>query len=193
MRRYDWPSPHAAGSQAVFAGGCNGGTVVPLDPISYGPYARALVLELVREVGGPGAATVPRLPPNTLFTLAAPPADTTHFNPLPGADAKVPSLDGHGQPIGGVRFPEVEEPFGDPLLPLTHVGLDSIRDTCGNALEWRPYSADKLKQLYGSEAGYLARVAVSLDRLIVAGYLLEEDKAEMLKTAAGFYRAAPAQ
>jgi hypothetical protein len=191
MRRYDWPSPHAPGSKAMFGSGCNGGVAVPLDPIGYGPYARALVVELAHQLGAEAGSPTPAVPPSTLFALAPAPADTSHFNPLPGAAAKIPALDARGQPVGGVRFPEVEVPIGEPGLPLPHVGLDSIHDTCGNALEWRPYSAAKLHQLYGSEAGYLARYAVALDRLIVAGFVLEEDRAEMLETAARLYRAAP--
>jgi hypothetical protein len=188
MRRYDWPSPHAPGSAALFARGCNGGHVVPLDPISYFPYARALVLELVRQVGG--ASDAPALPPSTLFALAAPPSGTAQFNPLPGVALKVPALDDRGQPIGGVRFPEVEEPLARPLLPLPHVGLDSINDACGNALEWESYPAARLAALYGSKDVYLQRYAASLDHLIAQGFLLAADKPDMLRTAVGFYRAA---
>ena len=190
MRRYDWPSPHAPGSKAAFAS-CNGGAVIPVDPIGYAPYARAALLELMKAVGSPAAKDAPALPPNTLFALAAPPDDPVHFNALPGASAKVPALDANGQPVGGVRFAEVEAPFGRPLLPLPHVGLDSIGDTCGNTLAWAPFTPAELTQRYGSVDGYLVRYGAALDRLIAAGYLLAADRPEMLKTAAAFY-ASPA-
>ena len=191
MRRYDWPSPHAPGSKAAFAGGCNGGMAIPVDPIGYAPYARAVLLELMKAVGSKAAQDAPALPPNALFALTAPPSDPIHFNALPGADPKVPALDAAGQPVGGVRFAEVEAPFGKPALPLPHVGLDSIGDTCGNTLAWAPFTAAELAQRYGSADGYVARYADAVDRLIAAGYLLAADKPEMLKTAAAYY-ASPA-
>lgn len=193
MRRYDWPSPHAAGTNAPFANGCNGGVVIPVDPISYRAYARATVLELFKTVGAEAAKTAPALPPTTLFALAAPPSDPIHFNALPGADGKVPALDAAGQPVGGVRFAEVEAPLGRPLLPLPHVGLDSISDTCGNTLAWAPFDAQRLTGLYGSSAGYLRAYGAALDRLIATGFLLAEDRPEMLKTAAELYAGAAGQ
>ena len=190
MRRYDWPSPHAPGSKAAFAH-CNSGAVIPVDPIGYAPYARAVLLELFKATGAEAAKDAPALPPNALFALAAPLADPVHFNALPGAAVKVPALDAGGQPVGGVRFADVEAPFGKPLLPLPHVGLDSIDDTCGNTLAWQPFTPAELAQRYGSVDGYLARYGAALDRLVAKGYLLAADKPEMLKTAAAYY-ASPA-
>jgi|SRR5580658_1940194 hypothetical protein len=194
MRRYDWPSPHVAGSAAVAAAlfgpranqaPCNGGIAVPLDPIAYGPYARALVVGLRHQLDGPAGQA---LPATTLFELGPPPDDPARINALPGVALQVPALDEHGQPIGGVRFPEVDHPIGTPGAPLPHLGLDSIADTCGNALEWEPLSADQLSRLYGSETRYLELYAQSLDRLVGAGYLLAADKPGMLATAAALYR-----
>lgn len=195
MRRYDWPSPHLAGSApvaaALFGGGgrCNKGVAVPLDPIGYGPYARALVLGLARQAGLNGVEGNPPLPPNTLFQLQKPPSDPERFNALPGAEPQVPALDAEGQPIGGVRFPEIDHPVGKPGFPVPHVGLDSIADTCGNALGWDAYASVELKRRYGSEERFLKLYGDSVDRLIAEGYVLAEDKAGMLKTAATLYRA----
>ena len=191
MRRYDWPSPHAAGSStsasAFSLAGCNGGTPVALDPIGYAPYARAAVLGLMRRLGASGVDG-PGLPPTTLFALGPPPVDRLHFNPLAGEALRTPTMGATGQPVGGVRFPEVDEPVGQPLGNLPHVGLDNIRDACGNFLEWRPWTPDELKAAYGSEDAWLKRYARSLDRLIAKGYLLAADRAEMLSTAAALYR-----
>jgi Alpha/beta hydrolase domain len=195
MRRYDWPSPHIAGSApiaaALFGGGgrCNKGVAVPLDPIGYGPYARALVLGLAHEAGLKRGDGEPVLPPNTLFQLQKPPSDPDRFNALPGAAPRVPALDAEGQPIGGVRFPEVDHPIGKPGFPVPHLGLDSITDTCGNALGWDAYSADELKRRYGSEDDFLKQYGDSVDRLIAQGYVLPPDKPGMLKVAAALYRA----
>ena len=84
-RRYDWPSPHAAGSRATRLrqwlqrrrGDPAGDDLLRLS-------ARATVLELFKAIGAPAAKDAPALPPSTLFTLAAPPADPVHFNALPG-------------------------------------------------------------------------------------------------------------
>ncbi|MEJ0066353.1 MAG: alpha/beta hydrolase domain-containing protein [Caulobacteraceae bacterium] len=189
MRRYDWPSPHAAGSEAGAArlAACNGGKPVALDPIGYDPYARALVVELARAAGA-AQVEAPPLPATELFALGPAPDDAQHFNALAGMIVKVPMRDAAGQPIGGVRFPEDDAPVGKITVSLPPVGLDSISDTCGNFAEWAPMSAAELKRAYGSQDAYLKRYESSLDRLIAAGYVLPEDKPAMLKRAAALYQ-----
>ena len=189
MRRYDWPSPHAAGSEASpqRLAACNGGKPAALDPIGYAPYARALVVELARAAGA-ASVEAPPLPSTELFALGPAPDDAQHFNPLAGVTVKVPMRDQAGQPIGGVRFPEDDAPVGRITVPLPHVGLDAISDTCGNFAEWAPMSAAELKRAYGSQDAYLKRYEASLDRLIAAGYVLPEDKPAMLKRAAALYQ-----
>jgi len=189
MRRYDWPTPHAAGSEAGAQrlAACNGGKPVPLDPIGYDPYARALVVELARAAGA-ASVEAPPLPGSELFALGAAPDDAQHFNALAGVTVKAPMRDQAGQPIGGVRFPEDEAPVGKITVSLPHVGLDSISDTCGNFAEWAPMSAAELKRAYGSQDAYLKRYEASVDRLIAAGYVLPEDKPAMLKRAAALYQ-----
>lgn len=188
-RRYDWPSPHAAGSAGAAARltACNGGVVVGVDPIGYGPYARALVIELARQAGA-ASVDAPALPGPELFALGPAPDDAQHFNALPGVMVKVPLRDDVGQPIGGVRFPEDEAPVGKITVSLPHVGLDSITDACGNLAEWAPMSAVELKRVYGSQDAYLKRYEASLDQLIAGGYVLAPDKAAMLARAAALYQ-----
>jgi hypothetical protein len=57
---------------------------------------------------------------------------------------------------------------------------------------WQQFREDELTKRYGSEANYLKLYAASLDKLIAAGYLLPEDREEMLKTAAALYERRPA-
>ncbi|HZZ87340.1 MAG TPA: alpha/beta hydrolase domain-containing protein, partial [Caulobacteraceae bacterium] len=189
-RRYDWPSPHAVGNAAIAAQvgkGCNGGAPAQLDPIGYGPYARALVVELARQAGA-ASVDAPPLASSKLFALEnEPKPDPKHFNALSGVAVRVPMRDAAGAPIGGVRFPEDEAPVGRISVALPHVGLDSIADTCGNFAEWAPMTPAELKRAYGSQATYLKRYEAALDRLIAGGYALAEDKAAMLKTAAALY------
>ena len=193
MRRYDWPSPHAAPpiDQNAFrarASRCNGDVLVDLNPISYAPYLRAVTLGLERALGVPSAGGAPALPPTTLFKLGPAPANSVNFNPLPGTALEVPLTDADDQPVGGVRFPEVEHPFGRPTpVSLPPVATSSIEATCGNLGQWQQFTDAELTRRYGSAENYLKLYAASLDRLIAQGYLLPSDREEMLKTAALLY------
>ena len=193
MRRYDWPSPHAAGNRtsstnAFTKMNCNGGKLVWLNPIVYDPYMRAIVLELAHRLGG-GVGPAPELPPTTLFKLGSAPTDTEHFNPLKGSTLEVPVVDSDAQPEGGVRFPEVENPIGKPVpVSLNPVITTTINNTCGNLGEWQPIWGDDLAKRYGSSAGFLTRYGASLDRLIKEGYVLEDDRKPMLARAAQLYQ-----
>jgi len=199
MRRYDWPSPHhpvlsakdAAGTFAASrAGGpCNTGVVVPLNPIAYFPYLRTLVIELEGRVGAQGPANVHALPPTTLFTLGAVPASTADFNGLPGATLEVPLTDADAQPVGGVRFPEVDHPVGRPLpVSLPPVITTAITGICGNNGQWQPLTAAELATRYGSQTKYVSVYGDSLDRLIAGGYLLPSEKEGLLTLAAARYQ-----
>ena len=193
MRRYDWPSPHAAapsggGARSARASQCNGGVAVNLNPISYAPYLRAVMLELESALGGESARSALPLPPTTLFKLGPAPASSEGFNPLPGATLEVPVTDADDQPVGGVRFPEVDYPIGRPTpVSLPPVATTSIDATCGNLGEWQSFTAAQLIERYHDQSNYLRLYAASLDKLIAAGYLLASDRAQMLKTAASLY------
>lgn len=201
MRRYDWPSPHhpvttPADARATFAatrpgGPCNNGVVVPVNPTSYNPFLRTLVVELAREVGSTDAQNAPALPPNTLFHLAPAPTSTEHFNPLPGATLQVPATAADAQPVGGVRFPQVEAPLGRPTpVSLPPVITSVITGVCGNIGEWQALTKAELTHRYGSATGYLNAYSQALNRLISAGYLLPSQQAPMLHQAAQQYAAA---
>jgi hypothetical protein len=197
-RRYDWPSAHApapidqsAGSTR--AGRCNGGLLVDLNPIPHGAYLRAVTLELEHELGVPSARQAPSLSPTKLFELTPAPSSTPNFNALPGVRLSVPVTDEDDQPIGGVRFPDVEHPVGRPKpVSLPPVTTSSIDATCGNLGEWQQFSPEELTKRYGSETNYVKLYAESVDRLISQGYLLASDRAELLKTAAALYERRPA-
>jgi hypothetical protein len=198
MRRYDWPSAHApmpidqSGGSAR-AGRCNGGVAVDLNPIPHAAYLRAVTLELERELGIPSARQAPPLPPTALFTLTEASSSTPNFNPLPGIRISIPLTDDNDQPIGGVRFPDAEHPVGRPVPPsIPPVVTTSIEATCGNLGGWQQFSPEELTKRYGSETNYLKLYAASVDKLIAAGYLLESDRDEMLKTAAALYERQPA-
>ncbi len=198
MRRYDWPSPHhpvttAADAAATFAAGrpggaCNGGTVVPVNPTSYTPFLRTLVVELAHQAGSRDAPRAPALPPTRLFKLGPAPTDTQHFSPLPGAALKVPTSDKDAQPVGGVRFPAVVVPLGRPdPVALPPVITTTINGTCGNIGQWQPFTPAEAAQRYGSTAKFLRLYGNAIDRLIATGFLLASQKRAMLAEAAEHY------
>jgi hypothetical protein len=182
VRRYDWPSPHQSFPPATVFGGlrCNGGRQVPLNPLRYGPYLRAVVHGMAR--GG--------LPASRRFTLGPTPATSSTFNGLPGLSVPVPRIDTDAQPVGGVRFPEVELPLGR-LRPvsLPPVVTTSSGAVCGNSGGYAPFSPAEVRRRYSSPA-YLAGYRRRLDGLERRRYVLPADRAAMLRAAAADYRGA---
>jgi hypothetical protein len=165
---------------------------VDLNPISDAPYLRAITFELERAIGVQSAAAAPLLPATILFKLGPAPESTANFNPLPGVALQVPVTDADDQPVGGVRFPEVEHPIGRPTpVSLPPVVTSSIDATCGNLGEWQQFTAAQLTERYGDQEEFLKLYAASLDKLIAGGYVLDSDRAAMLKTATLLYKRRP--
>lgn len=160
FRRYDWPSAHAAK--------CSAGQAV--NPLDYAPYLRAVVWNVEKAIGVQAAQAAHGLPPSTIFTLGD----------LGGKAAPTPRTDAAGMPLGGVRFPEADQPIGRPD-PVALPAADQAG--CGSTGAWKPLSKQDLTARYKDQTTYLATYGASLDRLIAQGYLLAEDKAGMLKAA----------
>jgi hypothetical protein len=183
-RRYDIPGPH--GSQPPPArkeafDNCNNGQQVPLNPISMSPYIRANIIGIEKAIGVKGAQSGPTLPPSIVFKLGPPPKSTANFNPLAGADVKVPLMDANGMPLGGVRFPDADHPLGKPQpVSLAPVITDSINDTCGNRGVFQPFTTAELNAKYGSKEKYLELYEQGIEKLVAQGFLLAEDKQAML-------------
>jgi len=183
-RRYDIPGPH--GSQRPPArkeafDNCNNGELVPLNPISMSPYIRANIIGIEKAIGVKAAQSGPTLPPSIVFRLGPAPKSTANFNPLPGADVKVPLMDANGMPLGGVRFPDADHPLGKPQpVSLAPVTTTSINDTCGNRGAFQPFTTAELNAKYGSKEKYLALYEQGIDKLVGQGFLLSEDRQAML-------------
>jgi len=207
MRRYDWPSPHAfvrSAAQAATAfttardsGRCNGGKPIPLDPVSYDPYLRTLVVELAHRLHAPGFAREHDLPPTTLFELQPHrQIDDASFSAAPTRRAelpRIPWLDADGEPQGGVRFPESEVPLGAPIpASIPPVVTAMLTDTCGNFSGWHALTAAELAARYASASAYLSPFAAALDKLTTLGYLLPEEREPMLRAASERFAAAKA-
>lgn len=184
FRRYDWPSPHANGP----APRC--GYTAPVNPLRYPAYFRAVVWNVEKAIGVKAAAAAPGLPPSTVFTLGPAPLGSPLYNPLPGAEARVPIVDKDGWPVGGVRFAEAVAPTGRPdPVSVPPSDTSSIDNTCGNSGGWKAWSAEQMIARYGDKAGYLAAYAKALDATIKGGFVLPQERAAMLKAAEGAWPA----
>jgi hypothetical protein len=92
-------------------------------------------------------------------------------------------LDGHGIAEGGIRTPWVDVPTA------VMGGLGQSGETFAMLFgRTEPFDEAALATLYpGGEDEYLERFAASLDAAIAAGFLLEEDRIEILAVAAHSY------
>ena len=100
------------------------------------------------------------------------------------ASSRCRCVDADAQPIGGVRFPDVELPLGraEPVA-LPPCGASSIDDGCGNFGGWQPFSAAELAERYGSVDDYVRRYAAILDRFVAEGFVLPRDRDGVIETA----------
>ena len=174
-RRYELPAPKAGSflldEKFVFDKlGCNNRRIVPLNPLDYRPYLRALLVGLEAELGRSDR----RLPGSTLFELGPEPSPSPYFNDLPGADVPVPALDSDGQPHGGVRFPEVDLPLGQPDPPALPP-VATTTNICGNIGGYRPFPAAELQRRYGTTEDYQRQTQPVIDDLVRRGFLLPSD------------------
>ncbi|UGQ13981.1 hypothetical protein LO772_10470 [Yinghuangia sp. ASG 101] len=195
--RYDWPAAHApmpnaaAGAFVFGQFGCNNGRPIPLNPIDSQPYARALLVALEHHIGVHGHRAP--MPAEQLFATGAQPTDASLLNGLPGRNVSVPRVDDDGFPTGGVRFPAAELPLGAPEPPvLSPVSTQDINAVCGNFGGWRPYTADVLRQRYGSLDRYLAAYDAAITRLVRQRFLLDTDRQTLLTEATTTWTQAPA-
>jgi Alpha/beta hydrolase domain len=160
---------------------CNGGTVVPLNPISDSLYLRPLILGLANSIG----VKMPlpqRLPPDAPFELIPAPPELQDINRLGTTALWTPRIGDNGAPAGGIPLIEVELPLGSAVPPaLPPVGVNSIADICGNFSGWRPFTSEQLIQRYGSRAGYIKAAEKQAAHLVEKGYLLKQDQGEAVR------------
>src|SRR6185503_2106955 len=109
---------------------------------------------------------------------------------LPEAVMQVPKTDGDGNPLGGVRLPDVEAPLG------TYRPLNAPTRACMNVGGFVPFAATKkereasgdsrpsVEERYSSRGDYVNRIRVAARRLMAEGFLLAEDAAVIVDSAA---------
>ena len=100
-------------------------------------------------------------------------------------DGSLMLLDAHGNVEGGVPSPYLEvpvaqysvpnsaaKPYPTNLRPWADRGEQGVEALCRLTAYQNVFTTDQLKALYGSAAGYRARVARAVDELTQAGWLL---------------------
>lgn len=110
---------------------------------------------------------------------------------LPNAVVLVPKRDADGNDVGGVRLPDLDVPLG------THVALNRpLVRACMLIGAWSPFAATKaqreaandprpsLAERYGNRDGYVNRVRASARTAVADGFLLPEDAAVIIESAA---------
>ena len=127
-----------------------------------------------------------------MVELGPAPEPSEYFSALPGATLQVPRVDDDAQPIGGVRFPDVELPLGraEPVA-LPPCGASSITDGCGNFGGWKPFTASELAERYGTVDDYAEQYAAFLDGFVADGFVLPRDRDGVIKTASASSRVPP--
>ena len=112
-------------------------------------------------------------------------------------DGSTMALDEHGNPRGGIRSPYVDVPMAkyapvntavDPVIanPSDYVrvnGLQGAQIMCRLSAYQEPFSADKLRELYGSKREYVRRFEARLDELERQGWSLPVYREALLADA----------
>lgn len=95
----------------------------------------------------------------------------------PAFPVLLPQVDGFGNELGGVRPLELRVPVATYASGRLLSGFAPTPDDAGD--DSRP----DLQSLYGSEAGFLARVRAAAEALVAEGFLLERDRSSALEAA----------
>lgn len=114
-------------------------------------------------------------------------------------DGSMMALDEHGNPLGGIRSPYVDVPVAkyapfntarEPLIDgaaawiVANGGIDGARIMCRLSAYQEPFSASKLRELYGDKRTYLRRFEQRLDELEREGWSLPVYRQLILADAA---------
>ena len=89
------------------------------------------------------------------------------------------ALDDNGNVLGGVRTPAVDA----PTAILSGAPPPGASPICALFGTTKPLPEARLRALYTSAAAYLARYSAAVDSSIAAGFVLADDRAELLAEA----------
>ena len=163
------------------------GCILPPNPLDWAPLARATLQRLDRWVARNEAPPATRLMP--LQPAGDDPTVLRAPRNLPDAVIQVPQRDAEGNPVGGVRLPDVAVPLG--VFGLQNQPLTSF--TCSLVGAYRPFARTKegtdgkapaLAHLYKDGGDYMNRVRVAARAAQAEGFLLPADAAVIIDAAA---------
>jgi hypothetical protein len=150
---------------------------MPPGRLDFFPVMRATLLNLDRWVRDgiepPASRLMPLEPlPGEKALLQAP-------KHLPGAVVQAPKRDVDGNPLGGVRLPDMEAPLG------THgaQNLPLADRSCNLNAAYIAFTKASLAQRYPSREDYVERIRAAGRKLVSEGFLLEADALEIERAA----------
>jgi len=159
----------------------------PPGRLDWAPVARATLQRLDGWVARNTAPPATRLMP--LQPASGDPTVLQTAKALPDAIVQVPQRDADGNPIGGVRLPDIAVPLGvhgGQNAPLTTF-------TCSLVGTYRPFAATgdgkeggrpALTARYKDQQDYVNRIGIAARSLEADGFLLPEDVAVIVNAAA---------
>ena len=98
---------------------------------------------------------------------------------LPTAVAQAPKRDADGNPLGGVRLPDIEAPLGThgaQNLPLTD-------RACNLNAAYIAFAKSSLAERYANQEQYVSRIRAAAGKLVADRFLLEADALEIERAA----------
>jgi alpha/beta hydrolase family protein len=147
------------------------------NPVSAGPVFRAAHTNLLRWMNGGPA------PENRYLALQhIPPTDLGGFPDIPAV------RDADGNALGGIRLPHMPShsqgrPAGAPLGAYTGLDLEDPNGLYFLTGTFRPFSQQRLNELYPTPQVYLNRVRRAANRLFAERHRLRSDRDASIEAA----------
>jgi hypothetical protein len=91
---------------------------------------------------------------------------------LSEAVIQIPQRDPDGNPLGGVRLPDMEAPLG-----VHGAQNDPLSFSCSLIGAFVPFSPERLAALYPTQSAYIDRIRVAARAAQAEGFLLPDDAA----------------
>lgn len=102
------------------------------------------------------------------------------------ADGRTIVKDDHGNTVGGVRNSYLDVPLAS-INTISTQKPDAERTTrCEMIAHAKPFSAEKIRQLYGSKENYVTEVRTRMNELVEQRWYLPQDAAEIIAEAQEF-------
>jgi hypothetical protein len=159
---------------------------LPPGRLDWAPVARATLQRLDQWVAVNKAPPVTRLMP--LQPAKDDPTVLQAPKNLPDAVVQVPQRDADGNPIGGVRLPDIAVPLG-----VNGAQNEPLSFTCSLVGAFLPFAQTKdstdgrhpsLAERYKDQSDYMNRIRVAARVVETEGFLLPEDAAVIINSAA---------